>query len=127
MKKKYPKVLNEDVMIQNYKDKGLNMINMMHSQISLNYKWIKILLCKSNAKWTDIPRWYYAHLNSDLNILKENVHYEDIRGTHPKFPYFYKQLLEIWTHHLDINDNSKSGILWNNNLLIKLSFNRNSG
>ena len=113
--KKIPESIKRDVMIQNYKDKGLNMINMMHLQISLSYKWITRLLCKSNAKWTDIPRWYYAHLNSDLNIFKVNVRYEDIRGIHPKFPYFYKKLLEMWTHQLDNNDNSKSGILWNNN------------
>ena len=48
-----------------------------------------------------------------FKYIQINVRYEDIRGSHPKFPYLHKNLLAMWTQHL--YNNSISEIVWNNN------------
>ncbi len=105
------------VMVTEYKNGGLKMLNMKQMQVSLLTKWIDRLTTEGNGSWRALPTFYFNILGKNMSVFKSNTYFKSFKGISKNFPKFYSKLLETW---LDLkpkyDDIKRSSILWNNDL-----------
>ena len=119
--------IKRDIIIQDYENGGLNMINIEHMQTVNTIKWVNKIIQPGNGSWRILPKYYLTKLSPRLTVFKSEIQWNKFRGKNIKLPHFYTSLLENWfnipnanTHHTI--DNSAQ-ILWNNN---KITYRGNS-
>ena len=87
----------QKMLCNDYKDGGLNSVDIEHEIASLKYSWVKRLYTENFIEWKIIPLHYINKLfgknfkfHSNLNIPKNTLSY---------FPSFYKDMLILWTKY----------------------------
>ena len=110
--------VKRDILIQTYENKGLQMIDVKMIQIAYAFKWVSLLSNNGNGSWRLIPNHYFGQLSKGLTAFKFNTQFQNLRGMQQTFPYFYKNLLQLWLNVRFKYDTKVSAninqIIWNN-------------
>lgn len=105
------------ILIQNYENHGLNMIDVKDMQKAFTFKRLASLSLGGNGSWRIIPNYYYSLLGKNLAAFKCNTTPRCFRGMNLNFPYYYRNLLLQWLEckvTFENATNIESPILWNN-------------
>ena len=108
--KKVPEKVKRNILIQEYKDGGIKMIDMKDMQTSFALKWIKLILEPGNGHWRCLPTYYYNHFACNLTVFNCNSNLCNLQG----IPKFYQSVLKSWQQ---IKTTPDETIIWNNDLL----------
>ena len=105
-------------MIQNYVDKGLNMIDIESMQDTICLSWVRKLQNNGNGSWRLIPLYYFSLLSPKLTFFKCNTSSKNIRGVDQYIPEVYKRMIHTWLKVSNTNTNhtihNSSQVIWNN-------------
>ena len=111
--KNVPEKVKRDIVVQDYNNGGLKMIDMIDIQTAFAFKWIKLLYINGNGTWRCLPNYYLGQFSTETTIFNCNTG----NVTSTAIPEFYQKVLHLWNKNKTDVDKS---ILWNNDL-IKIS------
>ena len=113
--------IKRDIMISEYEDGGLKMIDIRLFTQALKLSWVKKYLDKGNeAKWKLFFNVQLRDLGGDI-IFKSNLHKEDMLTYFKVSDVFLQEILQTWSNIIYEDDicskNSYCHSLWLNSLI----------
>ena len=116
-----PDKISRKVIVQNYSNGGLKMIEIESYINSLKAKWIKRLLDKHNTgQWKDLYIYELKKIGGEA-FFKANIKHTDVKKFNIKSK-FLSDIIEAWAkfNYKEVNIENESiskQILWNNSYI----------
>lgn len=118
MKIRITEKVKRNTMIQDYHNRGLNMIDAISMQEAFAIAWVKKLNIPGIGSWRLIPEHYYSLLSPQLTVFQCNTSSKDFRGLNRYFPVVYRRILLTWLKVCETNTElsieNTAQVLWNN-------------
>ena len=90
--------IKRDIMISEYEDGGLKMIDVRLLTHALKLSWVKRYLDKGNeVKWKLFFNVQLRDLGGDI-IFKGNIHKKDILTDFKLLDVFFQEILQTWSN-----------------------------
>ena len=111
--KKVIEKVKRDIVCSDYKEGGLNMIDVFKMQNSFLLKWADRLINDEETAWKIFPLTYFKEVGG-LAVFKSTVKGENFKGLYLIKSPFWRNVLKVWLDHksssidknvtIDIND-----------------------
>ena len=111
--KKVIEKVKRDIVCSDYKEGGLNMIDVLKMQNSFLLKWADRLINDEETAWKIFPLTYFKEVGG-LAVFKSTVKGDNFKGLYLIKSPFWRNVLKVWLDHknssmdknvtIDIND-----------------------
>lgn len=109
---------------KDYKEGGIQMIDMLEVQMRYYLQWAGKLASSQQENWSNIPKWHYSSLGSDLGVFSINCHVSQIKQLENVKNQFWETVLTTYLKEKSLTDIEKVDVsnvlnqtLFNNNLI----------